>query len=89
MKKLLSLTLIFAAVLALGLTGCKNSPDDLPGTWSNALELYQYSSAAPFNVGKLTVSDYTVTYELNQPSGISNASALKEGYYRSTCYYMT
>ena len=88
MKKLLTFGLILAAVLTLGLTSCINSPETLPGNWTNTTTFYQGSST-PFKVGTLTVTDQTVVYELKKPSEVEKASELEEGYYRSTCYYFT
>ncbi len=59
MKKLLSLTLIFAAVLTLGLTGCKNSPDEddgLSGKWTKSITFRDDLG------GRFSVSGNTVTF---------------------------
>ena len=65
MKKILSLGLLFAAILTLGLTGCAKDPEEnekLPGTWSTAAAFWDYSGSA-----KLTASGSTFTYKLENP----------------------
>lgn len=90
MKKLLSLGLIIAAVLSLGLTGCTQNADEdkLPGAWTNTAELYS-SWQGPYDVGTLTASNYKVTYELNKPSEIDDEDKPEEGYYNSISYAVT
>lgn len=90
MKKLLPLGLIIAAVLSLGLIGCKQNGDEdkLPGTWTSSAELYS-SWTPPFDVGTLTANDHTVTYELKQPSALSEEDKPGEGKYNSTSYNLT
>lgn len=67
MKKLLTIGLLVATTLALALTSCKNNVD-YPGNWTKDVELIQ--SETVYNVGKVTVSGLTATYEL-QPSAVA------------------
>lgn len=90
MKKIFKLTALLLLVGAL-VMGCKNNgdPDALPGTWTNTAELYQ-SWVAPFDVGTLSASDYTVTYELKQPSALSaEDKPTQSGTYTATSYNVT
>ena len=50
MKKLLPLGLIIAAVLSLGLMGCKQNADEekLPGTWTSSAELWDFDPVEDF-----------------------------------------
>ena len=82
MKKILTVGLILAAVLTLGLTGCKNNADDkLPGKWTSDVETWE-GEYTFWNVGKLTISDLTATWELD-PNALSDSNKPGEGYYKS------
>ena len=90
MKKVFKLTALMLLVGAL-VMGCKNNgdPDALPGTWTNTAKLYQ-SWDPPFDVGTLSASDYTVTYELKQPSAMSaEDKPSKSGTYKPISYNVT
>ena len=85
MKKLLSLALILAAVLTLGLTGCKSNADDkLPGKWTSEIEDFRQGTGTVFGTGTITFSDQTCTVEVKQPSNITNSTSLTENHYRPT-----